>query len=65
MVAGWIAETEAVEQMRLDQAITKVPRRLTEEEIAAMATKLGDLRNYSTAPIRRTRLVRASSSAYV
>jgi hypothetical protein len=47
VVAGWIAETEAkrkVEQMRLDQAITKVPRRLTEEEIAAMASKLGDLR---------------------
>jgi hypothetical protein len=47
MAAGWIAETEAkrkVEQMRLDQAITKVPRRLSEEEIAAMARKLGDLR---------------------
>ncbi|MEV1238943.1 hypothetical protein [Nonomuraea sp. NPDC049750] len=47
VVAGWITETEAkrkAEQMRLDQAITKVPKRLTEEEIAAMVTKLGDLR---------------------
>ncbi|MEU4235125.1 hypothetical protein AB0F17_63575 [Nonomuraea sp. NPDC026600] len=47
VVAGWITETEArrkVEQMRLDQAIAKVPKRLTGEEIAAMATEHGDLR---------------------
>ncbi|MFI6326496.1 recombinase family protein [Nonomuraea sp. NPDC050556] len=47
VVAGWITETEAkrkVEQMRLDQATSKIPKRLTEEEIAAMATRLGDLR---------------------
>ncbi|MCG5220622.1 hypothetical protein [Streptosporangium sp. KLBMP 9127] len=47
VVAGWIAETEAkrkVERMRLDKAVTGIPRRLTEEEITAMMTMLGDLR---------------------
>ncbi len=35
MVAGWITETEAkrkVEQMRLDQLISAIPKRLTEED---------------------------------
>ncbi|WP_158088840.1 hypothetical protein [Thermoactinospora rubra] len=35
VVAGWITETEAkrkVEQMRLDQLISAIPKRLTEED---------------------------------
>ncbi|WP_206061002.1 recombinase family protein [Nonomuraea basaltis] len=47
VVAGWIAETEAkrkVEQMRLDQVIGSMPRRLTEKEIATMIRMLGDMR---------------------
>jgi hypothetical protein len=47
VVAGWIAETEAkrkVEQMRLDKLTSTIPKRLTEEEIAAMMIAIGDLR---------------------
>lgn len=47
VVAGWIAETEArrkVEQMRLDRVMSKIPKRLTEEEIVEMVATIGDLR---------------------
>jgi site-specific DNA recombinase len=47
VVAGWIAETEAtrrVEPMRLDRVMSKIPKRLTEEEIATMVATAGDMR---------------------
>ncbi|MBE1584544.1 hypothetical protein ACFPOI_43565 [Nonomuraea angiospora] len=47
VVVGWIAETEAkrkVEQMRLDKVMSKIPKRLTEEEIAEMVATIGDIR---------------------
>ena len=47
VVAGWIVETEAkrkIEQMCLDRVLSKIPKRLTEKEIAEMVSMIGDMR---------------------
>ncbi|GAA3714370.1 recombinase family protein [Nonomuraea antimicrobica] len=47
VVAGWIAEMEAkrkVEQMRLDRVMGKIPKRLTEGEVAEIVATIGDMR---------------------
>ncbi|MEV4079453.1 recombinase family protein [Nonomuraea fuscirosea] len=46
-VAGWIAETQATrtaEQQRLDWLMSNLPKRLTEQDIAAMVAAIGDMR---------------------